>query len=170
MATTPRTRAPKTAEDVPMPTPPPAPDTVADGPAGAPPASIFDTIRFPSRGRSTENVDMDERVSEALERRRTYMAQGVDPTKILTVVDLTPEEGEDAAKVAEKFRSQLGNAVSRLGDTWKLEWRTIADNARTRETYADFERQFGTDIKNATHTFRLVPRNGGDPHAAPVAE
>jgi len=132
-----------------------------------PDVSIFDTVRFPGRGRSTENVDMDERVADALARRKKYMDAGVDAARIVNVVDMTDDGKPLDEKQINKFRTGLSNALARVADgVWKIEWRSLPDQDSAREKYLAYERSFGTEIGNATHVFRVTPKNGTDPHAA----
>lgn len=136
---------------------------------------IFDTIRFPGRGRSAENADMDERVADAVARRKKFLDMGAAAEKIVNVVELTDDDGKPLdSKSVDKWRSQLNNAFGRIAPDFKMEWRAIPNNERAQAQYATYEEALGGDkLSTPTHVYRVVPKNGTDPHrteTAPAAE
>lgn len=146
-----------------------APDqtgTVTESNGAAFSMDIFDTIRFPGRGRSAENADMDERVADAVARRKKFLGMGAPAEKIVNVVELTDDDGKPLdSKSVDKWRSQLNNAFGRIAPDFKMEWRAIPNNERAQAQYAAYEEALGGDkLSLPTHVYRVVPKNGTDPH------
>lgn len=138
-----------TGEDIPMATPPDAPVDF----------SIFETVKFPGRGRSGGAGEMDARYADAVLRRAQWIEKGAPADKILNVVDLSSGENESEAanaKEVNKFRSALVNACKRVDDNFVIEWRAVP--ADKTAMFIELEQFLGGDqLSNATHTFRITP-------------
>jgi hypothetical protein len=121
----------------------------------------FDLITFPGRGRATEGAQFDEIVVDAIGRLKKYTAEGVPAERVVTVLDLS---GMDA-KAVESYRNKLGAALRRIGEPYKMEWRTVPE--AKADAFKQFETAMGNEIASATHVLRMVKK---DETAAPADE